>query len=80
MERGGEMMAMSPGAGEDTSACGGPCEGSRETFLGDFEVTLSGWDEERVRRAFSSSGFWPLLWVLMPFEGEQQRRALKPCA
>lgn len=56
MGRGGEMMAMSPGAGEDTSACGGPCEGSRKTFLGDFEVTHSGWGEDRVRRLFSSSG------------------------
>lgn len=36
MGRGGEMMAMNPGAGEDTSARGRHCEGSRETFLGDF--------------------------------------------
>lgn len=61
------MMAMNTGAGEDTSTLSQHCEGSRETFLGDFEATPSGWGEEGVRKAFSRSGFWPLLWALQSF-------------
>lgn len=56
MGRGGDMMAMNPVTGEDTSARSQHCEGSRETFLGDFEATPSGRGEETLGKAFSSSG------------------------
>jgi len=61
------MMAVNLGAGEDTSTQSWHREGSREMFLGDFEVNPSGWGEGRVSKAFSSSELWPLLWTLRSF-------------
>jgi len=45
------MMAVNLGAGEDTSTQSWHREGSREMFLGDFEVNPSGWGEGKSEQS-----------------------------